>query len=239
MNDNMSIWSRVGDLLSRASCAAVGGLVEAVRTFFEGDPKLRRKVAFSIAMIALSAKMAKADGIVTQDEVRAFQQIFSVPSEEVRNVARLYDLAKGDIAGFETYAARMASLFKEDGEKDVLEDILDGLFFIAKADGMVHDREIGFLRRTAEIFRFEETHFERILARHAVNPVENPYKILGLETSASFDEVRRKYRSLLVSSHPDKLIARGVPAEFIAIATERVAALNTAYETIERAYERG
>jgi len=239
MNDNMSIWSRVGDFISRTSCAAVCGLVEALRTVFEGDPALRRKVAFSIAMIALSAKMAKADGIVTQDEVRAFQQIFAVPAAEVKNVSRLYDLAKGDIAGFETYAARMASLFKEEGEQAVLEDILDGLFHIAKADGMVHEREVGFLRRTAEIFRFEETHFERILARHAVDPVENPYKILGLETSASFDEVRRQYRQLVSSSHPDRLIARGVPPEFIAIATERVAALNSAYETIEKAYDRG
>jgi DnaJ like chaperone protein len=239
MNDNMSIWSRVGDFIGRTSSAAICGLVEALRTVFEGDPALRRKVAFSIAMIALSAKMAKADGIVTQDEVRAFQQIFAVPAAEVRNVSRLYDLAKGDIAGFETYAARMASLFKDEGEQDVLEDILDGLFHIAKADGMVHEREVGFLRRTAEIFRFEETQFERILARHAVDPVQNPYKILGLETSASFDEVRRQYRQLVSSSHPDRLIARGVPAEFIAIATERVAALNTAYETIERAYDRG
>ena len=97
----MSIWSRLGDFVSRVSGSALSGMVEAVRTLFEGDPALRRKVAFSIAMIALSAKMAKADGVVTQDEVRAFQQIFAVPAREVRNVARLYDLAKGDTAGFE------------------------------------------------------------------------------------------------------------------------------------------
>lgn len=238
MDAEMSVWTRLGHFMSRASCAAFSGVMEALRTVFEGDPTLRRKVAFSIAMIALSAKMAKADGIVTQDEVRAFQQIFEVPAAEVRNVSRLYDLAKGDIAGFETYAARMASLFKDDGEEDVLEDILDGLFHIAKADGYVHDREIGFLRRTAEIFHFEERRFEQILARHAVSPVDNPYKILGLETSASFDEVKRTYRSLVSTSHPDRLIARGMPREFITIATERVAAFNTAYEAIERAYAR-
>ncbi|MGB3501443.1 MAG: DnaJ family molecular chaperone [Mesorhizobium sp.] len=234
----MSIWTRLGDFLARASCTALSSIVEAIRTFFSGDPALRRKVAFSIAMIALSAKMAKADGIVTQDEVRAFQQIFEVPAAEVRNVARLYDLAKGDIAGFETYAAKMATLFNDEGEESVLEDVLDGLFHIAKADGYVHDREIGFLRRTAEIFRFEDRRFEQILARHAFNSGENPYKILGLETSASFDEVKRQYRQLVASTHPDRLIARGVPLEFLAIATERVAALNSAYETIERAYAR-
>ena len=234
----MTIWVWISEHAS-SGAEAVGSVADWLVGFFAGvDPEARRQVAFSVALVALSAKMAKADGIVTQDEVRAFQQIFEVPAGEVRNVARLYDLAKGDIAGFETYAARMASLFKDEGEEGVLEDILDGLFHIAKADGYVHDREVGFLRRTAEIFRFEETRFEQILARHAVSPTENPYKILGLETSASFDEVKRKYRSLVASSHPDRLIARGVPREFIAIATERVAAFNTAYETIERAYAR-
>ena len=106
----MSIWFRIGDLVSRASSSGFGvfDMVEAVRTFFAGDPQLRRKVAFSIAMIALSAKMAKADGVVTQDEVRAFQQIFAVPAEEARNVARLYEIANKDIAGYEAYAEQMA-----------------------------------------------------------------------------------------------------------------------------------
>jgi len=100
----MSIWLRIGEFIQRISASASHGVVEvveAVRTVFAGDPELRRRVAFSVAMIALSAKMAKADGVVTQDEVRAFQSIFEVPKSEARNVARLYDLAKRDIAGFE------------------------------------------------------------------------------------------------------------------------------------------
>ena len=107
-------------------------MVEAVRTVFSGDADLRRRVAFSVAMIALSAKMAKADGIVTQDEVRAFQEIFEVPPKETRNVARLFDLAQRDVAGFETYAERMAQLCGSGHSNCVmLEDILDGLFHIA------------------------------------------------------------------------------------------------------------
>jgi DnaJ like chaperone protein len=103
----MSIWERIGDFASRLSTSARSGvtdIAEAVRTFVQGDPQLRRNVAFSVAMIALSAKMAKADGIVTQDEVRAFQEIFAVPREEARNVARLFDIAKADTAGFEAFA---------------------------------------------------------------------------------------------------------------------------------------
>lgn len=234
----MSIWDRLGDFVTRVSSSASSGVaevVEAVRTVFSGDADLRRRVAFSVAMIALSAKMAKADGIVTQDEVRAFQEIFEVPKEQRRNVARLYDLAKRDIAGFETYAERMAQLCGS-GHSNclMLEDILDGLFHIAKADGLVHEREGEFLHRIAEIFRIDEAHYQSILARHVDLGAADPYVVLGIERGKPFEEVRRRYRKLVSDNHPDRLIARGLPQEFIKIATTRLAAINAAYEMIER-----
>jgi DnaJ like chaperone protein len=234
----MSIWSRIGEFVSRMSNSGFGvsDVVEAVKTLFAGDPELRRKVAFSIAMIALSAKMAKADGIVTQDEVRAFQQIFSVPAKETRNVARLYDLAQQDIAGFELYAEKMARLCGSGRENcGMLTDILDGLFHIAKADGVLHEREGTFLRRIAEIFRIDDVHYESILARHVNLGAGDPYLILGVTRGSSLDEIRRHYHRLVAENHPDRLIARGVPQEFIAIATTRIAAINGAFEVIERA----
>jgi DnaJ like chaperone protein len=234
----MSIWSRIGEFVSRMSNSGFGvsDVVEAVKTFFAGDPELRRRVAFSIAMIALSAKMAKADGIVTQDEVRAFQEIFSVPAQETRNVARLYDLAQQDIAGFELYAEKMARLCGSGRENcGMLTDILDGLFHIAKADGVLHEREGTFLRRIAEIFRIDDVHYESILARHVNLGAGDPYLILGVTRGSSLDEIRRHYHRLVAENHPDKLIARGVPQEFIAIATTRIAAINGAFEVIERA----
>ncbi|RWK42643.1 DnaJ family molecular chaperone [Mesorhizobium sp.] len=234
----MSIWDRLGDFITRVSSSTSSGVadvVEAVRTVFSGDPDLRRRVAFSVAMIALSAKMAKADGIVTQDEVRAFQQIFEVPKEQTRNVARLYDLAKRDIAGFETYAARMAQLCGSGHPNcKMLEDIVDGLFHIAKADGLVHEREGRFLHRIAEIFRIEEAHYQTILARHVDLGAADPYVVLGIERGKTFEEVRKRYRKLVSDNHPDRLIARGLPQEFIKIATSRIAAINAAYEMIER-----
>jgi DnaJ like chaperone protein len=234
----MSIWTRIGEFVSRISNsgAAVSDIVEAVRTFFAGDPELRRKVAFSIAMIALSAKMAKADGIVTQDEVRAFQQIFAIPADEARNVARLYDLAQQDTAGFELYAERLARLCGSGRENcAMLSDILDGLFHIAKADGVLHDREGMFLRRIAEIFKIDEARYQSILARHVNLGPADPYLVLGVSRSAQIGEVRRRYHRLVAENHPDRLIARGVPQEFIAIATTRLAAINTAFEVIEKA----
>ena len=161
----MSIWFRLGEFVSRDLHSGFGvcDVVEAVRTFFAGrSANCGARSAFSIAMIALSAKMAKADGVVTQDEMRAFQQIFAVPADETHNVARLYDLAKQDIAGFEAYAERMARLCGSGRENcAMLGDILDGLFHIAKADGILHEREGDFLRRIAEIFRIDDAALRR------------------------------------------------------------------------------
>jgi DnaJ like chaperone protein len=238
----MSIWDRLGDFITRVSSSASSGvaeLVEAVRTIFSGDADLRRRVAFSVAMIALSAKMAKADGVVTQDEVRAFQQIFEVPTKETHHVARLFDLAKQDVAGFETYARQMAQLCGS-GHTNclMLEDILDGLFHIAKADGVVHEREGHFLHRIAEIFRIDEAHYQSILARHVNLGGADPYIVLGVERGQPLDDVRKRYRKLVKDNHPDRLIARGLPQEFIKIATSRIAAINAAYEMIERGMKR-
>ena len=234
----MSIWDRLGDFITRVASSASSGvstLVEAVRTVFAGDADLRRRVAFSVAMIALSAKMAKADGVVTQDEVRAFQEIFEVPSQETRHVARLFDFAKQDVAGFEAYATQMAKLCGSgDANCLMLEDVLDGLFHIAKADGVVHEREGQFLQRIAEIFRIDEAHYQSILARHVDLGAADPYAVLGIERGRPFSDVKKRYRKLVQDNHPDRLVARGLPQEFIKIATSRIAAINAAYEAIER-----
>ncbi|MEF2074210.1 DnaJ family molecular chaperone [Consotaella aegiceratis] len=213
----------------------LGAVVEAVRSAFSGDRETRRRVAFSIAMIALSAKMAKADGVVTPAEVMAFQQIFSIPADEMRNVFRLYDLAKQDTAGFEAYAGRVASLCQDcGGDCTLLGDVLDGLFHIAKADGLVHEREIAFLARIAEIFGLDEDAFEQIRLRHTAGDGQ-AYAILGVDPRDPPDAIRRRYLELVRENHPDRLVARGVPKEFLAIATERMKAINHAYDTVAKA----
>jgi len=229
----MTFWQRLGDLICRipGGCAVIDHLVEAVHSAF-GTPAERRHAAFSISMIALSAKMAKADGVVTSDEISAFRQLFEIPEGEKRNVARLFNLAKQDVAGFEAYAKRMRGLF-DDGSA-VFEDIVDGLFHIAAADGALHEDELAFIGRVAAIFGIGEEAYARIESRHVVPEEGDPYRILGIERSASNDDVKRHYRRIVSETHPDKLMARGVPAEFIAIATQKLAALNNAYDRIRR-----
>ncbi len=192
-------------------------------------PEGTNSVGFTVAMIALSAKMAKADGVVTTDEIIAFRELFDVPPNEERNVARLFNLAQEDIAGFEVYAKKLADLFPYD--RKTLLDILDGLFHIAKADGVVHESEIGYLSRVAEVFGIDDWEFSRILARHVRND-GNPYEVLGLGPEASDGELKSHYRREVQETHPDRLIARGVPEEFVRIANDRLAALNEAWAKI-------
>jgi DnaJ like chaperone protein len=234
----MSIWSDLSEYISTLVSGAYTSVVEGVRTFVSGDLETRRRVAFSVAIIALSAKMAKADGIVTPDEVTAFQEFFHVPEEELSNVSRLFNLAKQDVAGFDTYARQVRRLFPGDdpSDDDILRDVLDALFHVAKADGVVHENESLFLEEIAILFGFSEQEFERLQLRHVTPEGENPYAVLEADPPWPFDKLKRHYRQRVMDSHPDRLIARGVPAEFVSIANDRVSALNAAWDVIEKSH---
>lgn len=195
----------------------------------------RNQVAFTIGFIALSAKMAKADGVVTDDEVEAFQEVFDVKPAEYRNVERVFNFARQDVAGYDAYARQIANLFRSN--PGILEDVLDGLFHIAKADGVIHENELLYLQNVAEIFGFSDGEFARIKASHLGRDEADPYVILGVDRSISDDDLRRAYRRLVRENHPDRLMARGVPEEFVDLANQKLAAINHAYDVIEK--ERG
>lgn len=231
----MSIWVRIGEFLSQVTTEAFSSVVDGVRTVFAGDPETRRQVGFSIAMIALSAKMAKADGVVTQDEVDAFQELFAIPDNEATNVARLYNLAKQDVAGYHSYADRVKRLFPDDDA--ILVNVMDGLFHIAKADGLIHNNEMLFLDDVAGIFDLPDREYEGIKSRHLEPEEGDPYLQLGAMKEWDKDQLKRHYRKLVVENHPDKLMAQGVPKEFLAIANDRLAGINRAWDVIKR--ERG
>ena len=229
----MGIFSRIAGIIA-GGAGAVGAAFSGLRGLIAGvtDPELRRQAAFAIGMIALSAKMAKADGVVTRSEVDAFCRIFTIPAGEEKNVGRVYNLAKRDIAGFEAYARDVARLFHDDPA--MLEAILDGLFDIAKADGAVHMRELAYLARVGELFGFEGNAFARIRARHVIEEGGDPYLVLQADPGWDYARLRRQYRRLVVENHPDRLIAHGVPEEFVRIANDRLAAINSAWDRIER-----
>ena len=230
----MSIWVRITDFVSDTAGSAIVSLVEAVRTVFEGDPDTRRRVAFSVALIALSAKMAKADGVVMPVEVTAFQEIFDIPDDDAQQVSMLFNLAKQDVAGYETYASQLAGMCST-GQNNcpILRDIIDGLFHIAKADDLMHSQELEFLRSVALIFKISDDEFERILSRHVDKGAADPFRILGIESGIHYDDARGRYLDLVREHHPDALAARGLPLEFIRIADDRMAAINAAWALVE------
>jgi DnaJ like chaperone protein len=240
----MSIW---GKMAGAAAGLAVGGPIGALLGGFAGHFAIDRdkdgndpgsgenQVAFTVGVIALGAKMAKADGIVTPDEVSAFKDVFKVPEGEMKNVARVFNLAKQDVAGYEAYADQLASMFKDN--KKLLEDILDGLFHIAGADEVMHPAEEAYLGEVATRFGFTDTEFKYIKARHVASDKRDPYDVLEITPDISDNDLKAHYRKLVADNHPDKLLARGVPEEFVNLATEKIAAINEAYDEIAR--ERG
>jgi DnaJ like chaperone protein len=232
----MSVWGKVSGAAAGLFVGGpVGALVGAVAGHIFLDRETDPGVTFTIAIIALAGKMARADGVVTEEEFAVFQRVFCVPPDEEANVRRIFNLARQDMAGFEHYAGQIARLFM--GNPAMLEDILDGLFEIAKADGVLHPGEAQFLERVAEIFGFAPNEFRRIRASHFAPELTDPYVILGVSYVADEDELKQTYRRLVRENHPDSLMARGVPAEFIKLANDKLAAINNAYEKIQQ--ERG
>jgi DnaJ like chaperone protein len=196
------------------------------------DTNAHHQIAFTIGVIALGAKMAKADGMVTRDEVIAFKEVFKVPEGEMENVSRVFNLAKQDVVGYEAYANQLASLLK--GNRKLLEDVLEGLFHIAMADGVFHPNEEQFLADVAQRFGFTRTQFNYIKARHVSAAKSDPYEVLGITPDIDDDTLKSHYRKLVLDNHPDRMIARGVPSEFVSLATKKVAAINAAYEELAK-----
>jgi len=234
----MSIW---GKIIGGAAGLALGGPIGALVGLTLGaavdagvtataDPEKTRHITFTIGVIALSAKMAKADGRVTREEVDAFKQVFHVPSAEMANVGRVFDMARQHTAGFDAYAKQIADLMQDN--RGVLADLLEGLFFIAKSDGHVHPNELNFIRAVAKIFGYTKQQIEQLVHRHVGADPNCPYAVLGVEPSIDDTELRKRYRSLVRENHPDRLIAEGVPNDLIAVATRRAAEINAAYDTI-------
>lgn len=206
-------------------------LVDRVRDWWAGDGD----VAFTVALISLAAKMAKADGVVTADEIEMFRRVVDVPAGEERNVERLFDLARRDVAGFEAHAARIAAL--ADGDTVFLADVLTGLFHIAAADAYVHEDELAFLERVGEIFGLDDTTFARVESGFVRRRGPDPYRVLGVAASASDAEVKSAWRKAVIECHPDRHFAHGLPREAAAILTDRLAAINAAWERVR--LERG
>ena len=224
----MSIWTRIADTIAAlASGEGLGTIIDRLRL----SPAPERSVAFTIAVIALGAKIAKSDGQVTRDEVAAFRRVFAIPPGEEHNAAHVFNLARQDVAGFDTYAARIRAMFRPK-DRDVLIDLMEGLFYIALADGHYHMRENDFLHEVSRIFGLDDRCFRQIRARLVEGADRDPYDVLGVAPDAPLNQIRSVWRAAVKSSHPDVMLARGVPPEALKLAERRLQALNEAWDAI-------
>ena len=226
----MSLWGKFAGVATGYALGGVpGAIVGGLFGHFVLDRLRDDEVVFTIALIALAAKMTRADGVVSPIEVEAVQSLLQVPEKERRNVERVFRLAQEDVAGFDTYAKQIAGLFTDSPQ--TLEDVLDALFIIAYADGSLHPAEAQFLDVVADIFSIDEARFRSIQARHC-EEIDDPYTLLAIEANASDKVVRDAYLNAVRRNHPDQMQSRGVPPEMLHIATARMSAINEAWELI-------
>ncbi len=197
-----------------------------------------RDQLFAVGVVVLSAKLAKCDGAVVREEIDAFKRQFRIPPEAVRDVGRMFDAARDSTEGFEPYAAQLGDAFAD--TQGVLEDVLTALFAIARADKPVNGREVDFLQRVHARFGLGAVSWDRARGaapRFRPEPTDDAYAVLGVARTATDEEVRAAWKALMRANHPDSLASRGVPKEFIASATDKVAGINAAWDRIKR--ERG
>jgi len=188
--------------------------------------------AFTTAVTALGAKLAKADGRAQAAEYDAFAEVFQPEPASQGNVRRLYQLARQTTRGFESYARRLAKRYRHCPQ--LLEDVLDGLFFVATSDGMVTADELAYLQRVSELFGQSPLTFRRLKATHLGHDREDPYGVLGVAHDATDAEVRAAWKAQLSEAHPDRARARGLPSEFIEVAEAKAAAINAAFDSVMR-----
>lgn len=188
--------------------------------------------AFSTAVTALGAKLARADGRADGGEFAAFAEVFQPDPASERNIHRLYELARQTTRGYESYARRLAKRYAACPQ--LLEDVLDGLFHIAVSDGRISGPELDYLEQVAHLFGLSPLTFRRVKATHLGAGADDPYVILGVDHDASDEELREARRRLLLESHPDTVRARGLPEEFVEVFTAKAAAVNHAFDEAMR-----
>jgi len=195
----------------------------------------RRDQLFAIVAVVLSAKLARVDGPVKREEIDTFKRLFRIPPESARDIGRLFDQARDNTEDYEPYAAQLGVAFADN--RGTLEEVLSALFAIARADGAVNMAEHDFLSGVHRAFGLDQLSWDRARGaapRQPASDEPDPYGVLGVDRAADDDELRATWKKLMRENHPDSLMARGVPKEFIDRASDKVARINAAWDRIKR-----
>jgi len=192
----------------------------------------QKQSIFALSIITLGAKLAKSDGVVTKDEVEVFKEKFGINPKDMAQVGKIFNEAKKTTYGFESIAQQVAELFQDN--KVVREELLNNLFYIAEADGKISSDELSFLRTVSSIFKFSENTFQRIYQARLNDKDSDPYKVLGVKRTDNNEFIKKAWIKLTKEHHPDNLIAKGMPPEFIKQNTKEMSSINSAYDKIQK-----
>jgi DnaJ like chaperone protein len=237
----MSIWgSLIGGFIGFSFAGPIGALIGSVvggrisstrRSGFQHSFVPPQQV-FAITLIILTAKLAKADGQVSKEELIAVKNKLKIPEHEIGQVGKIFNKAKEDSLGYEPYAQQIAQIYRNNPA--VLDEVINILFYIAEADGKVSDSEITMIRNIAVIFGINQNQFESIRESRKDSDKLNPYIVLGCSSNDDFVAIRKKYLKLSKEHHPDVLMNKGVPPEVIEESKKKMRSINSAFEQIEK-----
>ena len=237
----MSIWgSLIGGFIGFSFAGPIGALIGSVigskisstrRSGFQHSFAPPQQV-FAIALIILTAKLAKADGQVSKEELIAVKNKLKIPDHEIGQVGKIFNKAKEDSLGYEPYAQQIAQIYRNNPA--VLDEVINILFYIAEADGKVSDSEITMIRNIAEIFGISQNQFDGIRESRKDSDKLNPYIVLGCSSNDDFVTIRKKYLKLSKEHHPDVLMNKGVPPEVIEESKKKMRSINSAFDQIEK-----
>ena len=237
----MSIWgSLIGGFVGFSFAGPIGALIgsmlggrisSARRSSFQRSFAHSQQV-FAIALIILTAKLAKADGHVSKEELIAIKNKLKIPEHEIDQVGKIFNKAKEDSLGYEPYAQQIAQIYRNNPV--VLDEIINTLFYIAEADGSISDSELAMMRNIAKIFGLNESQFEGIKESRKSSDKLNPFIVLGCSPNDDFAIIRKKYLQLSKEHHPDVLMNKGVPQEVIEESKKKMRAINSAFDQIEK-----
>ena len=223
----------VGDEIARRARSWIAGIVDRIMAgIADRAARTAHRQSYSVATIVLAAKLAKVDGPVSRIEIDTFKSVFKIPADEIADVARIWTAAKRDARGFEPYAHRLALLFE--GDRNLLDNLMTALIHVARADGPINVDETRFLERVAQAFGLGHAGFARLRGAIETPAEDDPYTILGISPQASDQDVKQAWRRLVRVYHPDAVMANGGSGAFLELAQKKIAAVNTAYEQIER-----
>ena len=187
---------------------------------------------FALSLIVLSAKLSKADGQVSKEELIAVKDKLKIPENELDQVGKIFNKAKNESAGYEPYAQQIAHIYR--GNLNVLEEVVNILFYIAEADGNISKSEMNMIQDIAKIFGLNENQFNSLKESRKSSDKLNPYIVLESNPNDDLSDIRKKYIKLSKEHHPDLLLSKGVPNELIEESKKKMRAINSAWDQIQK-----